>query len=124
MSRRRFFRQLAGLGVAIVTGPYAVEGFVDALREKGVSAESIFVREGLMVEQPTTGYPELARRAGIHYGDDVARTPTTKESPRTASSSDARGSRRALAAPAHRRGRPAAQGHAAGLIASAAEAVR
>jgi uncharacterized protein (DUF362 family) len=70
-----------GLTHAIVTDPYAVEGFVDALREKGVPADSIFVREGLMVEQPTTGYPELARRAGLHYGDDVARTPTTRECP-------------------------------------------
>ena len=34
-----------------------------------------------MVEQPTTGYPEMARRAGVHYGDDHARTPTTKECP-------------------------------------------
>ncbi|HSD27088.1 MAG TPA: DUF362 domain-containing protein [Vicinamibacteria bacterium] len=70
-----------GLTHAIITDTYAVEGLVDGLKELGVDAGSIFVREGLQVEQPTTGYPELARRAGIHYGDDVARTPTTIECP-------------------------------------------
>ena len=34
-----------------------------------------------MVEQPTTGYAEMALRAGIHYGDADARTPTTRECP-------------------------------------------
>ena len=34
-----------------------------------------------MVEQPTTGYAEMARRTGVHYGDDHSRTPTTKECP-------------------------------------------
>jgi hypothetical protein len=70
-----------GLTHAIITDTYAVEGFVDGLKELGIAPGSIFVREGLMVEQPTTGYPEMALRAGIHYGDDVARTPTTKECP-------------------------------------------
>jgi uncharacterized protein (DUF362 family) len=70
-----------GLTHAIVTDPFAVEGFVDGLKEKGVPAGSVFVREGLMVEQPTTGYPEMALRAGVHYGDDHARTPTTVECP-------------------------------------------
>ncbi len=70
-----------GLLHAIITDTYAVEGLVDGLKELGVDAGSIFVREGLHPEQPTTGYPELARRAGIHYGDDVARTPTTRECP-------------------------------------------
>jgi hypothetical protein len=70
-----------GLTHAIVTDPFAVEGLVDALREHGVPAGSIYVREGLMVEQPTTGYPEMARRAGVHYGDDHARTPLTVECP-------------------------------------------
>jgi uncharacterized protein (DUF362 family) len=68
-----------GLTHAIVTDPFAVEGFVDGLKELGIAPGSIYVREGLQVEQPTTGYPELARRAGLHYGDDEARTPTTKE---------------------------------------------
>jgi len=70
-----------GLTYAIITDPYAVEGFVDGLKELGVAPGSIYVREGLHKEQATTGYPELARRAGIHYGDDVARTPTTLECP-------------------------------------------
>jgi uncharacterized protein (DUF362 family) len=70
-----------GLTHAIVTDPYAVEGLVDALRERGVPASSIYAREGLMVEQPTTGYPEMALRAGIHYGDPVAREPLTVECP-------------------------------------------
>ena len=70
-----------GLTHAIVTDPYVVEGFVDGLKGLGIAPESIFVREGLMVEQPTTGYPEMALRAGIHYGDDHARTPTTRECP-------------------------------------------
>ena len=70
-----------GLTHAIVTDPYAVEGIVDGLTELGIAPGSIYVREGLMVEQPTTGYPEMARRAGIHYGDADARTPTTRECP-------------------------------------------
>jgi uncharacterized protein (DUF362 family) len=70
-----------GLTYAIVTDPYAVEGFVDGLKELGVAPGSIYVREGLHREQATTGYAELARRAGIHYGDDDARTPTTLECP-------------------------------------------
>jgi uncharacterized protein (DUF362 family) len=70
-----------GLLHAIVTDPYAVEGLVDGLSRLGIARGSIFVREGLMVEQPTTGYPEMALRAGIHYGDDVARSPSTRECP-------------------------------------------
>jgi uncharacterized protein (DUF362 family) len=68
-----------GLTHAIVTDPSVVEGLVGGLVEQGISPGSIFVREGLMVEQPTTGYPEMALRAGIHYGDDHSRTPTTRE---------------------------------------------
>ena len=70
-----------GLTHAIITDPYMIEGMVDALREKGVPPGSIFAREGLGVEQPTTGYPEMARRAGIHYGDALAREPLTLECP-------------------------------------------
>lgn len=70
-----------GLTFAIITDPYAVEGFVDGLKELGVAPGSIYVREGLHKEQATTGYAELALRAGIHYGDEDARTPTTKECP-------------------------------------------
>ena len=67
-----------GLTHAIITDTYAVEGLVDGLKELGVAPGSIFVREGLMVEQPTTGYAEMALRAGVHYGDDHSRTPTTR----------------------------------------------
>ena len=70
-----------GLTHAIVTDPFLVEGLVDGLAEHGIARGSVFVREGLMVEQPTTGYPEMALRAGVHYGDAEARTPTTKECP-------------------------------------------
>jgi Domain of unknown function (DUF362) len=70
-----------GLTHAIITDPYVVEGLVDGLKEQGIDPGSVYVREGLQVEQSTTGYPELARRAGLHYGDDQARTPTTKECP-------------------------------------------
>ena len=70
-----------GLTYAIITDTYAVEGLVDGLKELGVAPGSIFIREGLHKEQATTGYAEMALRAGVHYGDDVARTPTTKECP-------------------------------------------
>ena len=70
-----------GLTHAIVTDPYVVEGLVDGLVEQGIARGSVFLREGLMVEQPTTGYPEMALRAGVHYGDDHSRTPTTVECP-------------------------------------------
>jgi Domain of unknown function (DUF362) len=70
-----------GLTYAIITDTYAVEGLVDGLKELGVAPGSIYVREGLHKEQATTGYAELALRAGIHYGDEDARTPTTVECP-------------------------------------------
>jgi hypothetical protein len=70
-----------GLTHAIVTDPFVVEGLIDGLKQLGIGPESIYVREGLMVEQPTTGYPEMARRAGVHYGDDDSRPPTTRECP-------------------------------------------
>jgi uncharacterized protein (DUF362 family) len=70
-----------GLTYAIITDTYAVEGLVEGLKGLGVAPGSIYVREGLHREQETTGYAELAKRAGIHYGDDVARTPTTIQCP-------------------------------------------
>jgi len=70
-----------GLTYAIITDTYAVEGLVDGLKDLGVDPGSIFIREGLHKEQATTGYAEMALRAGVHYGDDLARTPTTLECP-------------------------------------------
>jgi uncharacterized protein (DUF362 family) len=70
-----------GLTHAIVTDPFVVEGLIDGLKGLGVDPAAIYIREGLQVEQPTTGYPEMARRAGVHYGDDDSRTPTTLECP-------------------------------------------
>jgi uncharacterized protein (DUF362 family) len=70
-----------GLTHAIVTDPFAVEGLIEGLKQLGVDPGSIYVREGLQVEQPTTGYPEMARRAGVHYGDHDSRAPTTRECP-------------------------------------------
>jgi uncharacterized protein (DUF362 family) len=70
-----------GLTHAIVTDPFVVEGLIDGLKGLGVGPEAIYVREGLQVEQPTTGFPEMASRAGVHYGDDDSRTPTTLECP-------------------------------------------
>jgi uncharacterized protein (DUF362 family) len=70
-----------GLTYAIVTDPYVVEGLIDGLRQAEVRPESIYVREGLMPEQPGTGYRALAQRQSVHYGDDDSRAPTTKECP-------------------------------------------
>jgi uncharacterized protein (DUF362 family) len=70
-----------GLTYAIVTDPYVVEGLIDGMRGVNIPAGHIYVREGLAVEQPGTGYVELAERRGVHYGDQDARTPTTMECP-------------------------------------------
>ncbi len=70
-----------GMNHAIVTDPYVVEGFVDALKKATIPAERIYIREGLMVSQPGTGFIELAKRSGTHYGDDDSRAFTTKECP-------------------------------------------
>ncbi len=71
----------SGLTHAIVTDPYVVEGFVEGLKKATVPAENIYLREGLSVKQPGTGFIELAGRHQVHYEDDDSRTPTTKECP-------------------------------------------
>ncbi len=70
-----------GITHAIVTDPYVVEGFVEGLKQRQIPAGNIYLREGLMVTQPRTGFVELAERSGAHYGDDDSRTPTMKECP-------------------------------------------
>ena len=69
----------SGLTHAIVTDPYVVEGLLDGMRQAQVRAENLYVREGLMVDQPDTGYGEMARRSGVHYADDDSRSPTPKD---------------------------------------------
>ena len=70
-----------GLSYAIVTDPFAVEGFVERMKQIGIPSENIYVREGLALEQPVTGFSDMARRQGMHYGDSDSRTPTLKECP-------------------------------------------
>jgi uncharacterized protein (DUF362 family) len=70
-----------GLTHAIVTDPYVVEGFVEGLKLGKIAAENIYLREGLSASQAGTGYVELSRRSGAHYGDSVSREPTLKECP-------------------------------------------
>lgn len=70
-----------GLTYAIITDPCVVQGLIEGMRGAGVRAENIYVREGLMVEQPGTGYSEMARRVGVHYGDNDSRDPVFKGCP-------------------------------------------
>jgi len=70
-----------GLTYAIVTDPYVVEGLIEGMGRVGVRAENIYVREGLMPEQPSTGYSAMAQRQGVHYGDNDSREPLSKECP-------------------------------------------
>lgn len=70
-----------GITHAIVTDPYLVEGLIEGMKQLGIAAENIYVREGLMVSQPGVGYIELAQRSGVHYGDNDSRTPTSKDCP-------------------------------------------
>jgi hypothetical protein len=70
-----------GITHAIITDPYVVEGFVEGMKLLQVAPGNIYLREGLSVSQPGTGYSELAQRSGVHYGDDDSRTPTPKECP-------------------------------------------
>lgn len=71
----------SGLHYAIVTDPYVVEGLIDGLKRLNIHERNIYVREGLMVEQPGTGYLELAARSGVHYSDNDSRSPADKECP-------------------------------------------
>ncbi len=71
----------SGTNHAIVTDAYVTEGFVDGLKQLNINPGNIYLREGLMVSQPGTGFIELAERSGTHYGDGDSRTPTTKECP-------------------------------------------
>ena len=73
--------QRTGLKHAIVTDPYVTEGLIDGLRRAHVSAENIYVREGLMTTQPGIGYVEMVQRRGVHYGDDDSRAATFRDCP-------------------------------------------
>ena len=70
-----------GLTHAIVTDPFVVEGIVESMKQMGIAAQSIYVREGGMLDQPGIGYSEMAERTGVHYADDDSRAPTTKDCP-------------------------------------------
>ncbi len=70
-----------GLTHAIVTDPFVVEGLIESMKQMGVAAQSIYVREALFLDQPGTGYSEMAQRTGVHYTDDDSRAPTTKDCP-------------------------------------------
>ncbi len=70
-----------GLTHAICTDPYMNEGIIEGLKKLSIKPEQIYVREGLGREQPVTGFTDMARRTGVHYGDDQDRAPTTVECP-------------------------------------------
>jgi len=70
-----------GLEHAIVTDPFVVEGLIESMKQLGISAESMYVREALFLDQPGIGYSELAQRTGVHYTDDESRAPTTRDCP-------------------------------------------
>ncbi|HXK61058.1 MAG TPA: DUF362 domain-containing protein, partial [Acidobacteriota bacterium] len=70
-----------GTTYAIVTDSEVVEGIIEGMKELGIPAERIYIREGLMPTQPGTGYIEMAERTGVHYGDADARTAVAKECP-------------------------------------------
>jgi hypothetical protein len=70
-----------GLKYAIVADPYVVEGLIDGMKRVGIRAENIYVREGLVTDQPGTGYHEMAQRSGVHYEDSDSRAPISKDCP-------------------------------------------
>ncbi len=70
-----------GLSHAIITDPYVVEGLIEGMKLGDIPSGRIYIREGLAVSQPGTGYVELAQRTGAHYGDSDSRQPTLKECP-------------------------------------------
>ncbi len=70
-----------GLTYGIVTDPYLVEGLVEGAKNLKFDPNRIYMREGLGKEQPVTGFSDMARRTGVHYGDDDSREPTTMECP-------------------------------------------
>jgi len=71
----------SGLRYAIITDPYVVEGLVAGMRQVGIGAESIYVRDGLWLDQPGIGYRDMAQRSGVHYDDSESRDPASKECP-------------------------------------------
>jgi uncharacterized protein (DUF362 family) len=70
-----------GLTHAIITDPDVVEGFIEGLKQVEISAERIYMRDGLEVNQPDIGYNEVTQRTGVHYSDNDSRTPTSKDCP-------------------------------------------
>ena len=70
-----------GLTHAIVTDPFVVEGLIESMKQIGIASQSIYVREGLYLDQRGIGYSETAERTGVHYTDDDSRAPTTKDCP-------------------------------------------
>ncbi len=70
-----------GQAHAVITDPFMVEGLVERLKQIGIPAGNIYLREGLSVDQPKLGYSELAQRCGAHYADSDSRTSTLKECP-------------------------------------------
>ncbi|MHC4629822.1 MAG: DUF362 domain-containing protein, partial [Planctomycetota bacterium] len=70
-----------GLTHAIVTDPFVVEGLIESMKQMGIAPQNIYVREGLMRDQPGIGYSQMAQRTGVHYADDDSRAPTTKDCP-------------------------------------------
>lgn len=70
-----------GLTYAIVTDPFIVEGVINSMKQMGIAARNVYVREALMLDQPAIGYREMAQRTGVHYTDDDSRAPTAKHCP-------------------------------------------
>jgi len=70
-----------GLTYGIVTDPFVVEGLIEGIKKMPMDPRQIYIREGLSTEQPVTGFSDMARRSGVHYGDEDSRIPTTLECP-------------------------------------------
>ncbi len=66
---------------AIITDREFLGGMIDGMKETGLSAGRIYVRDGLGTRQTDTRYQDMAARTGVHYDDAVDRETIFKDCP-------------------------------------------
>jgi len=66
---------------AIITDREFLGGMIDGIKEVGVPAGQIYVRDGMGTNQADTKYQDMAVRTGVHYDDSVDRKTALKDCP-------------------------------------------
>ena len=66
---------------AIITDRDFLGGMLEGLKGTGISADRMYVRDGMGTRQLDTKYQEMAARTGVHYDDTVDRATNMKDCP-------------------------------------------